>query len=207
MKTTKTLPEPLVSTRPAVANDPNLQHPENGAALGPPPQRYSRAMHDTIVRHIEQGMRPAQAAAMAGLPANTYYSWIKKGREGHPHLWEFAQDVERALAVVEGKAVAAIVGKGEVFEDSDNAKWFLERRFADGYSKEAATKVNAMLEDFFRRLEQNLPVITADMVGRSMFEIVIAAASGEQIESTRQGFKLTSNGSEEEDGDGSEEPA
>lgn len=197
-------PKELVQTRPAVElESPDIpQNPEQGPYLGPPPRLYSRALHDAIIKHIENGNRPQIAAAMAGLPSNTYYRWMQQGRQGHPHYWEFAEDVERAMAVAEGKAVSVIAGADGSFSvEPEHAKWWLERTRTDGYSKEANAKLQAMAEDFFKRIETNLPaVITPEMVGQSVFQMVLAAAAGQAIAATKPTFELTS-GSEEEDGE------
>lgn len=186
-------PKALVDVRPAVGlENTEPVHPEQGPNLGPPPKSYTPAVHEAIITAIRRGNRPHIAAAAAGISSNTFYRWMQLGRDNDPHLWKFAEDVETAMAIAEGNAVASIAGPdGQFAENPDNAKWWLERTRADGYSKEAATKVNAMLEEFFKRLESNLPaLITQDMVGRPMFEIVLAAASGHTLASAKQTFQL-----------------
>lgn len=185
-------PADLAVTRPAAYHDPNTEHPDqNGPILGPPPAKYTLAVKDRICQLIEEGQRPRTAAAMAGISAETFDRWMREGRNGHPHLWEFAQAVERSVAVSEGAAVAVLAAKGSFGADPDNAKWFLERRFAESYSKEAATKVNAMLEDFFKRLEAALPP--------EIFQMVIAAAAGQALPtSATTASALLDSGSEKE---------
>lgn len=172
--TMKPLPPETLATRPALAFNEFAQHPANGENIGYPPLRYSIALHQAIVDGIKKGNRPHIAAAAAGLPSQTYYAWMRRGKEGDPHLWQFADDVERALAHAETSAIAVIASQdGSFAQDSDNAKWWLERSRSDGYSKEAATKVNSMLEEFFKRIEAALPP--------EIFQLVIAAASGQQL--------------------------
>lgn len=183
------LPADLHITRPALFDDPNAEHPGAGPMLGPPPAKYTTGVKDRICQLIEEGQRPKIAAAMAGISKDTFERWMKQGREGHPHLWEFSEAVERAVAVSEGKAVAVLATSGTFDTNPENAKWFLERRFADGYSKEAATKVNAMLEDFFKRLEAALPP--------EIFQMVIAAAAGQALPTTATEL-LTDGDSEKE---------
>lgn len=202
--TRKPLPTQLLETRPAVQLDIESEHPENGPKIGVPRGKYTKAVHDSIVSSIEKGNRPHIAAAIAGITSTTFAYWMQKGNEGHPHYWEFVRDIEQASAVAEGKAIATLSGpEGDFAIDSDNAKWWLERSRADGYSKESNTKVNAMLEEFFKRLETSLPpTITSEMLGKSIFQMVIAAASGQTITTARATFQLVAdtadNGSEEE---------
>jgi hypothetical protein len=149
-----------------------------------PPIKYTRGLHDQIVSLLQRGHRRMVAAKMAGIAPTTLEEWVRKGNEGDVFLWEFARDVGVAEAQAEDKALETVRGStGAEFADADNAKWWLERARADGYSKEAATRVNAMLGEFFKRLEEGLPpVITQEMVGRSMFQIVLAAASGDSVD-------------------------
>lgn len=170
----KTLPPEALATRPALAFNEHAQHPANGPNIGYPPLRYSTALHEAVIAGIKKGNRPVIAAAAAGLPSQSFYEWMKRGKEGDPHLWQFAEDVEQALAHAETSAIAVIASQdGSFAQDSDNAKWWLERSRSDGYSKEASTKVNGMLEEFFKRIEAALPP--------EIFQLVIAAASGQQL--------------------------
>lgn len=124
------------------------------AQLGPIPSRYSTGAHQVICDNIRAGNRPVTAAQMAGIPSNIYYHWMKLGKEGNPHLAQFAEDVELACGVAEGNAVAAITSS---YADPDNAKWWLERARASGYSKEVNLKVDAMINEFMDRLQSGLP--------------------------------------------------
>jgi transposase-like protein len=193
-------PAQLVETRPAALEMESLHHPEQGPYLGPPPKRYSKALHEAIVANIKKGNRPVIAAAMAGIPSSTFYKWMQRGKEGHPHFWAFSEDVELAMAVAEGKAVEKIAGDdGEFQNDPENAKYWLERQRMEGWSKDANAKVQGMVSEFMERLENNLPaVITPEMVGQPMFKFVIAAATGQTVTTARPTFQLT-DGSEEDD--------
>lgn len=167
---TAKLPDALVETRPALAEDPSTQHPTNGAPLGPVPARYTRALHDAIVQHIADGNRPTVAAKMAGLPESTFYSWMQRGRNNDPHLWEFARDIELAEGRAEGEAVKVI--KEAFKDDPDHAKWWLERARARGWNKSAAAIADAQIEEFMRRLEAGLPP--------EVFQLVLSVAVGQQ---------------------------
>ncbi len=168
---TKKLPEALLATRPALADDPYGEHPSNGPLLGPIPARYSKAVHDSIIASIKQFQRPVVAAQIAGIPASLYYRWMQMGKEGNPHLYEFVQDVEQAIAVAEGKAIDSIVLAAKT--DPENYKWYLTARHPEAYSKEVAARVNGELENFFRRLEAGLDAPT--------FEKVLAIFAGQAL--------------------------
>lgn len=184
-------PKALVALRPAL-EDHEVPHPSNGDPLPPPPSRYTPGLHEQICENIRKGNRPATAAGMAGIPSNTFYAWMKKGREGDPHLWKFAEDVELACHMAEGTAVASVAGPAGAFvDDPDNAKWWLERMRADGFDKNANSKVAALLEDFMSRLEAALPP--------EIFNMVIAAASGHAMHVAKPTFQLDAQ--EEKDTD------
>lgn len=187
----KPIPKELVETRPSVLLDGQPHHPTQGAYAPPPPKRYTPAVHEVIVENIKKGNRPHVAAAMAGIHSNEFYNWMRLGKEGHPSLYQFAIDVDLACGVAEGLAVAALSGEaGFSAMEPELAKWWLERSRADGWSKEAATKVNSMLEEFFKRLENSLPP--------HIFQMVIAAASGQALP-TQQSPALLMNVDDQED--------
>lgn len=165
----KELPQSLVETRPALADDYGAQHPGNGPPLGPIPVRYSRPLHEAICASIRVGNRPVVAAQMAGLPSSTFHNWLRLGREGDPHLWEFARDVELAEGQAEGTAVKTVVDTFS--DDPENAKWWLERGRSGGWSKQVQQLVNGQLEEFMARLEAGLPP--------EVFQLVLNVAVGQ----------------------------
>jgi hypothetical protein len=116
--------------------------------------RYSRALHDAICANIREGNRPVVAAQMAGLPEHTFHSWMQRGKEGDPHLWEFARDVELSVGRAEGEFVEVI--KKASKDDPDVAKWWLERGRSGGWSKQVNQLVNAQLEETMLKLEAGL---------------------------------------------------
>lgn len=158
-------PKEMLETRPGAEDTPYIGHPINGPPIGRPPPNYTPAVLETIVRHIECGQRPQVAAALAGIPTNTFYRWMSDGKAGDPHLHEFYVAVERALAVAESKAVTAIAGsKGTFDADPDNAKWYLERTRPEGYSKDVAAKVHAELNAALEKLQLAFDPDTFDRI-------------------------------------------
>lgn len=187
------LPPEALEQRPHLMTDDEAEHPVNGPMLGPVPRQYTRGLHDAIVQKIRQGNRPVAAAQQCGITAATFSRWMQLGKDGNPHLWQFAEDVECATAVPEGAAIASITGPEGKFDDPDNAKWWLERARPEGYSKEANAKVHGMIAEFLERLSANLPP--------EIFKMVVAAAAGHSPRLAAQYTppELTSGSDEEED--------
>lgn len=168
-------PQPLIDSRPALAQQDIVYHPTTGPGIGRPPAKYTRAVHDVICDELKKGQRPQGACAKAGITMATYYEWIRRGKAEDPHLWEFAQDVEIAMGLAEAKAVETIVESFTTtnidLRNPDNAKWFLERARPDGYSKQVKTLVDGQIKQFMERLEAALPA--------ELFEQVIAVYLGQ----------------------------
>lgn len=173
------LPPELLAAHPILAEDPFAQHPSNGGSIGPPPARYSQGLHAQIIANIKAGNRGVTAAQMAGLPSTTFYSWLRMGKEGNPHLVQFVEDVDVAGGCAEGAAVKAL----EVFQDADAAKFWLERTRPEGFSKEVNAKVNALLSEFIGRLREGLP--------DAIYRMVLAIGSGQVLEEAPATFQLT----------------
>jgi len=177
------LPDELIASRPGLSRDPYGEHPTTGPMIGAPPARYSRAVHDSIVNSIKGFQRPLVAAQIAGIPASTFHNWMRLGKEGNPHLWEFAEDVENAMAIAEGKAIDMVIKAAET--DPENFKWWLERSRPEAYAKDVNARVHGELENFVKRLEAALDPAT--------FEKVLSVFVGQPI------AMLPHNGSNEEE--------
>lgn len=161
------LPASLLEARPGLAfNEDEAVAP---GSIGRPPAKYTRAVHDSIVENIKKFNRPLVAAQIAGISAAIYHHWMRLGKAGDPHLWEFADDVEQAMAVAEGLAIEKVVAAAEA--DPENFKWWLERSRPEAYSKDVAARVNGELENFVKRLELQLDPAT--------FERVLACFAGQ----------------------------
>lgn len=184
----KPLPPELLAARPGLADDPHAEHPVNGPMIGSPPAKYTIAVHEAIIAHIKAGNRPIAAAAAAGITSNTFYDWMKRGRSGDPHLVQFYEDVEIAQGVAETTALAAVKPMNTM--DGENAKWWLERARAAGYSKEVNARVEAALSEFVEKLRNGLP--------HEVYMMVLAAASGQAIESAPNTFQLTAKPEDDE---------
>ncbi len=179
------IPDALLAARPGLADTYTTHPAECPDPAGKPPSRYSQGLHDQIVANIVKGNRPHVAAGMAGLPTTTFYAWMRMGKEGNVHLAQFVEDVEIACHKAEGNAIE-ILNNGFYAENlttaTENVKWWLTAARADGYSKEANAKANAMIAEFMARLETSLPP--------EIFQMVIAAATGHTLAAEKQVFRL-----------------
>ncbi len=166
------LPPSLLAVRPELELDGHPVAP----TIGRPPRSYTRGLHDQIVLHIHNGNRPVTAAAMAGITSQTFYTWMRLGKAGDVHLAEFAEDVELAIGKAEGTALEAV----KAFADPENAKWYLERTRAAGFSKEVNAKVEGALQEFVQRLRDGLMPLPARMMsGADVYAMVVAIAGGQ----------------------------
>ncbi len=157
---TRKPPKALLEQRPALADELDVQHPSNGVSIGDPPRKYTRAVHERICEELRKGQRAQGACARAGITTATFYEWMRRGKSGDPHLYEFYEDVEKAFNEAEAHAVDVVVGSFSQKKASDNdreaAQWFLERARAEGYSKQVKTAVEGQIRDFMMRLEASL---------------------------------------------------
>jgi len=174
----------LADIRPAAAE---AGQSYDRAVLGPVPPRYTVGVHKVICDYIREGNRPVTAAQMAGIPSGVFYQWMRLGKEGNPHVAQFAEDGEIAGGQAEGTAVKVVTSAFS--EDADHAKWYLERTRPEGYSKEVNAKVHALLNDFIDRLQAGLEP--------DVFDKVLACASGAGLPEAQPGkFQLISNDAE-----------
>lgn len=167
----KKAPPELEATRPAIAEQESVDHPSTGAPLGPPPRRYTLGLHTQIVELIKQGNRPPVAAAAAGITPATFHEWMRRGKDGDPHLYQFALDVDQAFALAETAAIETV--RKAMLENPEYAKWYLERARADGYSKQVNMMVESQLQAFMKRLEEALDPET--------FHKVLAVYAGQYV--------------------------
>jgi hypothetical protein len=176
MAAKKKAPKELIDQRPVLEAEEEVLHPSTGPNLGPPPRQYTRALHERLCEELRKGQRAQGACARAGITVATFYDWVRKGKNGDPHLWEFAQDVEIAFNTAEANAVDAITKtftevRDDAKPDTENAKWMLERTRAEGYSKQVKTAVESQVKEFMIRLEAALP--------EAVFEQVLAVYLGQ----------------------------
>lgn len=196
----KAPPKELLEQRAVLAEEIHVDHPmTTDKPMGPPPAKYTKALHERICEELRNGQRPQGACARAGITLATFHEWVRRGRNGDPWLYEFAQDVEIAYNTAEAVAVDTVVEafttKDPELRDPDAAKWFLERARPDGYSKQVKTAVESQIKEFMLRLEAALDP--------KVFEQVLAVYLG-QSPAAQFGEKevaiLPQHGSTEENG-------
>lgn len=138
----------IYDLRPGYKGDVGPQ-PEGQKRL---PARYTEALHAAIVEKVIGGNNKVTAATALGLPAPVYYAWQSDVKDGtaHPSIVQMFEDLERAYAMAEVKAVDKITDKDGSVE---NSKWFLERSRARDWSKQEQLIVKNELTAAFERLE------------------------------------------------------
>lgn len=168
-------PIALLEQRPVLAGNEDVKHPLTNPIIGDPPRKYTLAVHERICLELSNGQRPQGACARAGITVATFYEWIRRGKAGDPHLFQFAEDVEIAFNTAEAKAVDVVAAgfkEGDTANwDPERAQWFLERARADGYSKQVKTAVEGQIRQFLERLEAALEP--------ALFERVLAVYLGQ----------------------------
>lgn len=189
-------PKELLEQRPGLVGDDSVRHEAMGVKLGSPPLKYTKAVHDRICEELKKGQRPQGACARAGITLATFHNWVKKGKEGDPWLYEFAQDVEIAINWAEAEALDVITdgfNKEKPTEiDPERAKWFLERARSDGFSKQVKQVVENQIQDFLLRLESALDAPTFERV----LAVYLGQAPAAQI-GTKEIRVLPEHGNEE----------
>lgn len=182
------IPQELLEQRPVLVDDPDVKHPEMGnIGIGKPPPKYTLAVHEKICDEIRKCKPPRAAAARAGITYSTFLNWIEKGKQGDPHLWQFAEDVELAYHEAEAAAVERLQ---EIMDDEgeeknpklslEAVKYFLERQRSEGWSKQVKTTVEGQIEQFMKRIEKALMSRPAQvMSGAQIFELVLSLYLGQ----------------------------
>ncbi len=122
--------------------------------MGNPPAKYTPGLHAHVVDLIKKGHRPIAAARQAGIASHMFYRWMNLGKNGDPHLFQFSEDVEQAVAIFEGTMVDVVIE--DASNDAKSAQWMLERRHPEGYSKEVDAKVNGIIANFMANLKEHL---------------------------------------------------
>jgi len=195
--------ESLKEQRPALVHNEDLMHGyDDRTPLGPPPAKYTAAVHEKICDELKKGQSKRAAAARAGITEATLHDWLKRGRDGDPHLWQFAEDVEIAQHLFEAGAVETITASALSQEpdkqSSEDAKWMLERTRSDAFSKQVKTTVENQIRDFMIRLEAALDERT--------FAKVLAVYLGQALPAELEVVGiLPENGSTEETDENAEE--
>jgi hypothetical protein len=97
---------PDSSTAPVSPNLPDLPDRKARQSGPQPGVTIPRALEDRIVATILDGATPRAAAVAAGLPAQTFDEWMRRGRRADdrpatPRLVKFAHRIDRAIATAQ----------------------------------------------------------------------------------------------------------
>lgn len=107
--------------------------------------RFDDDTGDAIVRDVERGLFPTQAAAARGVPAATLAEWLDLGRAGREPYATFASDVDAAEANAALKLIVAVTEaasrRPSLGGDWKAAAWLLERKYPALFGPRQAGKV------------------------------------------------------------------
>jgi len=109
--------------------------------VGGRPSKLTAELANKIVSLLQAGITMEIATQAVGITATTAYQWIDKGKRenpGHPYR-EFADAIGKARALCEINLVSIIAKNAP--QDSDDAKWLLERMFPARYGKHVALQI------------------------------------------------------------------
>jgi hypothetical protein len=115
------------------------------------PTKLTAELSATIVASIEAGNYNDTAAQAAGVDRQTFYNWLKWGREGREPYVEFFDEVTRAHAKAESDLVTTLKKgdeKGASFGQAKAAAFLLERT----RPKKFAQRINLKVQDELERL-------------------------------------------------------
>lgn len=101
--------------------------------------KYSPEVHERIVQHLRIGAFKTQAAAAAGISADTLDNWVLRGNAGEEPYVQFALDVEQVIAEEVIRNLGAIAKAATTKTDGDwrAAAWLLERKLPNLYGPRA----------------------------------------------------------------------
>lgn len=98
------------------------------------PTKYNKAVHDTIIECLDDGVHIEVAAALAGIEYETVRRWIAEGKAGNPTYSEFYAAATRAELEVERKLVRSWVHAAKT--DWRAASEWLARKAASRWHRE-----------------------------------------------------------------------
>lgn len=129
-------------------------HPNDPPGTTYPPHKYSKELHDDIVKLIRGGFSPENAARASGLSIAMFTKWLSAGRDGDPWLSDFYADVDQAIAEANLKNERAILDgltAEDVTKRAELALKIAERRDAKNWNKEIRLTVESQMTAFLDR--------------------------------------------------------
>lgn len=129
----------------------------------------------TICKLVERGNYPETAAVASGVPARTFWDWMKAGRSGQAPYEDLIIAVDRARAKAEADLLEVVRrGDTKTKRQAKAAAWILERtrskRFGAVIRHRVEDEVAKMLDiaqatldpDAYRKLEEAWARYSAD---------------------------------------------
>ncbi len=105
------------------------------------PSKLDAKIANQIVGLLQKGITMEIASQAVGVHIATIYRWVEKGKRhdlGHPYR-EFCDAIGKARALCEINLVDIITKHAP--QDSDDAKWLLERMFPARYGRHVAVQI------------------------------------------------------------------
>lgn len=118
-----------------------------------------------IATYLECGNYLEAAAAAAGVPLRTVYSWLQRGREEEDGIYrDFSDACGEAAAKAEAKAVERIERAAEKVWQA--AAWFLERKFPTRWGLRAqAAEREVQAADLAAQIRETVRAMQASVEG------------------------------------------
>lgn len=137
--------------------------------------------HQEICDRVRNGVAGHVAAVASGVSHQTYYDWVTRGKRGDAPYVDFLEDIKRAEAEAEERAVKIIV-KAALDGTWQASAWFLERKHADRWAKlkEKETTLGEALDKIISEVAQgNREVLQA------ILQAMDAKPSGQHEQATQ----------------------
>lgn len=99
-----------------------------------------------IVKGIHSGNYPYIAAQAAGVKKSTFYDWLHWGDDGKPGYSEFSEEIHKAEAALESRAVGrlTVLADAAMPTTSQPLIALLERRFPERWSRGERREIGGM---------------------------------------------------------------
>lgn len=99
------------------------------------PSKLTPELQEEIVISIKRGDWTETTCATVGIDKSTFYAWMKRGKKEtrHTRYKKFYEEVKRAQAISEARAVAIISKAAEKYWKA--GAWMLERKYPEKWGK------------------------------------------------------------------------
>jgi hypothetical protein len=120
------------------------------------PSKFTPEVTEPLLELIREGNFLSTAAPAAGVSRRTVHGWLRKGRAGETDEFaDFFRDYQKAAREAEIKMLRVIMTAAA--EDPDHARWYLERKRPDLWSR-AGKEV--------RELQKQIEAIERKLLGK-----------------------------------------